>query len=294
MEAAIQGQVEEVINAETGEIRRFMRVRIDDLHIDHNYQRDLSLDLVDQIDREYDPRATSAITVVKRANGDLYIVNGQHRAAGAKRHGEEYIMAEVFEGIDPEHEAKLRLKGNTRRTDKPQERFRAQIAAGDPESLAIQGIVERFDSQVNRNPDQNRGINAISALETIYRRDRNGTTLARVLEMIQASFGECHGKAVSVAMMKGVAFLLDRNGSDMDRQRMIEKLSQYGPTGIHRIAVNIKAAMGGAMWMNYYRAMVEVYNEKLGERARLEWRTTGATKVFAPAGEGRESNPGGD
>jgi hypothetical protein len=275
------------LDADDG-IRRFMRVRIDDLHVDHSYQRDLSLDLVEKIARDYDPAATSAITVSRRANGDMYIVNGQHRAAGAKRAGEEYIHAEVFDGLTQKQESALRLKGNTRRTDRPQERFAAQVSAGDPESLAIVQVVEQFDTKVNRNPDANRGINAVSSLEEIYRRDRNGTILADVLAMIQDSLGEVHGRNVGVSMLKGVAFLLERNGSDMDRRRMVDKIKDHGVQGIHRIATNHKAAMGGAMWTNYYRAMIEVYNERLGQAAKLEWRTTGYSKDYKTGGESNQ------
>lgn len=270
--------VEELPDEASGKVRRFERVRIDDLHIDPAYQRDLSLDLVEKIAREYDPSATSAITVARRKNGDLYIVNGQHRSGGAKRAGEEYVVAEVFDGLSPAEEAELRLKGNTRRTDRPLERFKAQVAAGHPESIAIAKIAEEFGTKVNRNPDANKGLNAVSALESIYRYDRNGTMLTRVLEFVQQAFGDAHGPNVKVAVLKAVAFLLERHSDEMDRARMVEKLGQYGVSGIHRIATAHKGAMGGAMWVNYYRAFIEVYNERLSEGARMEWRTASYTR----------------
>lgn len=265
---------------------RFEIVPIDSLEVDHSYQRDLSLDLVEKIGREYDRSAIGAITVSKRANGAYYIVNGQHRGAGALRAGETVIIAEVFEGLTVEEESALRLKGNTRRGDRPQERFQAQVRAGDPESLAIVNIVSLFDTKVNRSPDQKRGINAVASLEDIYRRDRNGTLLTRVLEFIQESLGEVQGANTAVPVLKGVAFMLERHGSEMDRKRMVEKIREHGVRGIHRIATAHQAALGGAKWMNYYRAFIEVYNERLSERARLEFRTTGWSKSESGGGWG--------
>jgi hypothetical protein len=186
-------------------------VAIDDLNVDHAYQRDLDAGLVQRIAAGWDIVASGPIVVSRRPDGSLWIVNGQHRAAAAKVAGETHILAQVksVAGMTPDearvYEAELRLKGNTRRTDKSQERFRAQVAARHADSLAIVEIASKFNTRINPWNDQKHGIKGIEALD--------------------------------------------------------------------RKARAHKGAMGGALWTNYYRAMIEIYNTNLPQKSRLEWRT---------------------
>ncbi len=258
---------------------KVMDLRIEDLRTDPNYQRELNQALVDKIAESWDTYALDPIKVSKRANGELYIINGQHRTAAAKMLGLTTIRAEVFEGLDPQQEAAIRLKGNLRRGDTPQERFRAQVQAGDPESLAIQEICEAFGTVVNRTPESKRGINAVSALEEVYRIDE-GVTLVRVFELIRDAFGGIGGQTGSQPLLKSVAFLLDRHSTDRnyDRRRMVERLGVGGIGDLHRKAQDYRTVHLGGLWLNYYRAMVAIFNERLPEGKRLQWRITGWKK----------------
>ena len=73
---------------------------IDELNVDHTYQRDLDQTLAQKIARDYDIVAVDPIIVSMRSDGSLWIVNGQHRAAAAKITGETEILAYVHHGID--------------------------------------------------------------------------------------------------------------------------------------------------------------------------------------------------
>lgn len=262
-----------------GTAGEFSVVRIDDLQVDHSYQRDLDVNLVQKIARHYDIAAAGPIVVSKRQDGTLWVVNGQHRAAGAKTAGEDEVIAQIVDNsavpFDEARqlEAELRLKGNDRRSDKVQERFRAQLAAGYRESIAIVEIAEQFGTRINPWPDPKRGINAVSTVEALYRKDHGGH-LVRVFEFIQESFGSADGPTVQVGILNAVSWLLERHGAEMDRGRMVERIGHEGIDSLMRQARSHKAAMGGALWMNVYRAMVGVYNERLPESKRLSWRTS--------------------
>lgn len=260
-------------------------VKIDDLDIDHSYQRDLDPNLVQSIADNWDIVAAGPIVVARRADGSLWIVNGQHRAAGAKRAGEAEILAQVVPSQGSAHEATIRLRGNTRRSDKSQERFKAQVAAGNRESLAIVELLRNFDTQINRWNDARNGINSVSAVERLYRRDQ-GVLLARVLEVIRDTYGGFGGKPVTVANLNGVAWFLVKHGHEYQRDRLVEKCRAAGIDEIDRKARAHRAAMGSALWMNYYRAMVELYNDRLPEGSRLMWQGGGWTKVDPHGGGG--------
>jgi hypothetical protein len=253
-------------------------VAIDDLNVDHAYQRDLDAGLVQRIAAGWDIVASGPIVVSRRPDGSLWIVNGQHRAAAAKVAGETHILAQVksVAGMTPDearvYEAELRLKGNTRRTDKSQERFRAQVAARHADSLAIVEIASKFNTRINPWNDQKHGINSVSAVERLYRKN-NGVLLTRVFEFIRDAFGEVGGAFASVAMLNAIAWLLERHDQEMNRSRMVERLGVEGIEALDRKARAHKGAMGGALWTNYYRAMIEIYNTNLPQKSRLEWRT---------------------
>lgn len=263
----------------------FELVRLEDLHIDESYQRDLSRDLIERIKHEWDPAACGAIVVSRRVNGDLYIVNGQHRAAAAKEKGLAEILAQVIVGLSSKEEAELRLMGNTRRSDTAQERFRAQVAAGHPESIAIQQIARQFGTRINPAPDQKAGINSVGAVEDLYRWDDKGMMLTAVLETVHEAFGYIGGKVASQAMLKGIGWFLDKHRNEIDLRRFRERLAAVGPDHIDRKARSFKGAIGGALWMNYYRSMVEEYNQRLTEGQRLEIKTGGWS---SKAGSSRE------
>ena len=262
-------------------------VRIEDLQTDPVYQRDLSRDLVERIKANWDMSAAGYIVVSRRASGALYIVNGQHRTAAAVDLGLTEIAAQVIDGLDARQEAELRLMGNTARTDSSQERFRAQVAAGHPESLKIMEICAQFGTRINPSNDMKHGINSVSAVEDLYRRD-DGMTLIKTLEVIKDAFGEVGGKAAGVAMLKGIAFTLTTHPSEIDRQRLIDRIQAETLDDLERQARNFKAAVGGPLWMNTYRAILAAYNTRLPESSRIEPRTGGWTKAL-----GHESG-GGD
>jgi hypothetical protein len=270
--------------ADTVQAGSIEAVLIDDLNLDHGYQRDLSADLVQKMAAEWDMAVAGTITVSRRPSGQLYIIDGQHRAAAAKLAGETHILAQVLDQKGRADEAGMRLKGNVRRGDKALERFRAQLAAGDKSSKAIVEICRNFGTKINQSPDTRHGINAISAVEFIYSIDK-GVLLTRTFEVIQKAWGPVEGMNTTTNSMRGIAWMLHRQGMDVDVARLADRLSAEGPEAIERKARSHKAAMGGSLWLNWYRAAIEVYNHRLPEGSRLEW-VTGGWSLSGPHGYG--------
>jgi uncharacterized protein DUF6551 len=256
---------------------KIQAVKLDDLHVDRSYQRDLSMPLVEIIRNNWDEVASELILVSDRGDDGLFIVNGQHRTAAARMGGMTKIWARVVQGLNPAQEAALRLKTNVRMSDRPLERFRAQIAAGDPESHAIVKILARFDTEVNMTPSPEEGINAISTVEALYRLD-DGGTLAEALQFIKDTFGMVGGKYATASFLRSIAWFILKHADEANFERAQSNLKGMGPAAFDRHARTVAATMGGSLWMNYYRSLVELYNEGLGEKSRLEWRLRGATQ----------------
>jgi hypothetical protein len=263
----------------------FEVVQLDDLSIDHSYQRDLDPNLVEQISSQWDPKAAQVLLISRRADGSLWIVNGQHCAAGAKMRGLVQLPAQVHEGLTVKQEAALRLKANTRKGDKSLERFKAQVAAGDAESKDIVKILAGFDTQINQWPNQHEGVNCVAAIEFLYRRDR-GVMLTRTLEVVKDAYGRVDGEYAKVVVFKGIAWILEKHERELDRARVVEKLRTIGVEALGAKMHMHKAALGGPGWLNFYRSLVEVYNDKLGQAAKLEWKVGSWTR-----GDGKNPTP---
>lgn len=260
---------------------KILQVPLDKIHVDRSYQRDLSMRLVDQIADNWDEVASELTLISDRGerpeHGGLFIVNGQHRTAAAKKLQRKKIWARLIDLSAEEDpaaiEASLRLKTNVRLGDRPLERFKAQIRSGDEESLAIQKLLARFDTEINMVPVVDSGINAISTVEMLFRVD-NGGLLGETLQVLKNAYPIVGGKHAAAALMKGVAwFIVKHDPATIDR--MTEKLSDLGQQALDRKARTIQATMGGSLWMNYYRAMIETYNEKLSQKQRLDWQMRG-------------------
>lgn len=273
---------------DTGDIEM---VAISDLNVDSTYQRDVSNEIAQAIAQNLDPIAMGPIVVSRRKDGTLWIVNGQHRTQAAAMTGRTHIAAQVINGLDRTGEAKLRLKGNFRRQDRSQERFRAQLAAGDKESQEINRIVMEYGSKINLDSSMmDEGFNAVASLEWLYRRDNSGVELMRVLDLTRDAWGRVGGSVSTAPILKGLWWFLDKHKGEFDRARLVEKLNHEGTAALIRKAQSHKAAHGGAGWTNLYRALVEVYNDRLPESARLQWRTTGWSA--GKRGAGSESGSG--
>lgn len=256
-------------------------VKVGDLKVDHSYQRDLKAPMLEKMqDRSFDDATAGIISVSLRANGELYIVDGQHRAALARLEGREYILAQVFEGLTPQQEADLRDRMHLRRADTVYEIFKARIFAGDPVARGMQRVAKEYETMLNFVPDGKRGINTISTVEQIYRADE-GRALGRVFSLIRESWGSVEGPNATAAIVKGAYWFLERHGEEIEYERAVGRLKTEGVQSLMRMARSHQGALGGSLWLNTYRAMVEAYNYGLRDANKLEWRTSNwsASKV---------------
>jgi hypothetical protein len=273
-------------------------VDLSKLQVDYEYQRDPSEKLVDQIADNWDVVASELILVSNRGvrpvggevRGGLFIVNGQHRSKAAQKKGLGKIWARVIDLRKVEDpgaiEAGFRLKTNVKLSDRPLERFKAQLRAGNEESLAIKKILEGFNTEINTQPNNDVGINCVSTIEGIYRLD-DGALLKDTLEIVQESWKEVSGKRSGANLLKGLCWFIEKHSEESDRTRFVAKLQGIGLAALESRARTTSLSMGGTLWMNYYRSMVELYNEQLSQKRRLSWMLRGAQSLNKSGSKGK-------
>ena len=268
-------------------------LKIADLNVDDAYQRDLRHDLVNKIAEAYDIVKAGPVLISERADGSLWVVDGQHRIAGAALAGETEIFAHVVHGLTRETEAELRLARNERRGDTMAEKWRSRLVMGDPKAHAITNLVFQHGTQINIVPVTYQGINAIATLELIWDLDNSGVWLGRVLNVIEAAWVDpedpesiINPQMASTVNLKAIAWFLSQHvdSREADVHEFEDRLRSAGPEDIRRKAVSHKAANGGAMWLNAYRAMVESYNFRRTDARKLKWKTIGSISQLGQEG----------
>lgn len=268
-----------------------VEVELAKLKVDRSYQRELSDILVDEIANDYDEISAELITVSNRGprlndpngvEGGLFIVNGQHRSKGAQKKGKTKIWARVIDlkkEADPGAlESEFRLRTNHRLSDRPLERFKAQLRAKNEESLAIVKILAEYDAVINVTNNPEKGINCVSTIEALYRMD-DGSLLGDTMSLVKDVWDTIGGSTSNSGLLKGVCWFIEKHAEESDRTRLVSKLKGIGTQSLEARARTMNLSMGGAMWVNYYRALVDMYNEQLREKNRLQFRTRGKSKL---------------
>jgi hypothetical protein len=275
---------------------------IEQINVDADYQRDLRHELVNKIAREYDIVKAGPILVSERDDGQLWCIDGQHRMAGAQQAGETEIFAHVVHGLSQANEAELRLARNDRKSDTAQEKFRSRLVMKDPVAHAISAIVQSVGTEVNLTANSYSGINAIATLEILYNLDHTGDWLLRVLQIIRDAFEDedgtpiLNGETCSTSMLKAVCWFAGQHidTREVTRPDFVSRLGTLGYDDIRRKAVTTQAANGGALWVNFYRALVEGYNWRRTDAKKIKWKTIGSLSQLGAAGTRKDTWQGRD
>lgn len=185
---------------------RYGILKTADMMIDKGYQRPLSEGLAAEIGRDFNPLLFGTLVISDRGADHqpqrYVLVDGQTRWTGARRAGVREVPAIVFTGLSFKDEAGIfELLQRKRRGMMSWHRFRAALAAENPEALAIRDIVEAAGYRLGDN--NTTSLTCVAALESCYRTDP--FVLERSLFILRASCGD---KIPQEQHVRGVHFWL--------------------------------------------------------------------------------------
>ena len=139
----------------------------DMLWIDHEYQRnEISLKNVNRIASMWSWHCVGAITVGRRVDGTLVVIEGQHRVLAAMKRVEiKELPCLVFNVNSLEEEAAIFLAVNTiRKTVSALDQHRAGHVANDPLRTKVQAMLDDLGISIIKNP---RGSTQTAAIGNI-------------------------------------------------------------------------------------------------------------------------------
>lgn len=228
-------------------------IRLDELKVDHSYQRPPNDRQIKSIADNPMRDAFGIPPVSQRANGDYFIIDGQHRVAGLKLcgWGHHTMKFLVHYGLTQAEEAALFYHYNDKRNVDALSKFRARYTAEDPIAIEVHDLVTSYGWSIEgRKADGI--IAAIDSLERVYLIDPKAADLA--LYVITTAWDR-EQNSVDAPMIKGMSLLL-RHYTDVDLDSLIEKLRKY-PGGAAALISQAKHLR--KLYPQYIeRAMVEV------------------------------------
>jgi hypothetical protein len=193
------------------------QVPVDAIKIDPAYQRGTSRKWVADHMPFDEERAGTAI--LSHRGGALYCIDGGHRLELARASGVAKINCYVIEDLSQRQEAELfTFYQRERRNLNSHDLFRADVASGDEDTLAMVRIVTsagfRLVDKAGSGPNN---ITAIDACRYIQRYGGDDL-LARTLDTVK-TFWIGFEKALSGQVLKGIAVFLHSAGEQASFRR---------------------------------------------------------------------------
>lgn len=254
-------------------------VSVDELTIDPEIQRREGPDKrrVDAIAANFNPLALGTITVSRRADDTLIVLDGMHRVAAARQSGyKAFLHAEVIEGLTKPEEAELFLLLNETRTPSAISKFLVRVVMGEEEACEMNTIAQAHGWDVAPSTEPGH-ISAITALERVYRNGggaiangRHADLLDRVLTIVTAAW-EHDYKGANAHILLAVAQLLGRYGASVDTKKLVAEMQDTRPPVLIGRAKTLRDAQGGTVPAALARILAGMHNKKRRTNLLPEW-----------------------
>lgn len=249
---------------------RLAWVRCGDINVNPAAQREFRPLHAQNLLNEFDIDKFQAPHVNKRADGSLYVMEGQHSIWAYRNFfGEDAeVQVWIYDDLGEPKEADYFLSLNNKKNVDAMAKFKAAVTAGRAEECDIDRIVRANGCVVSSNASDN-AIQAIGALVTIYQRF-GARVLGQTLRVIRGSFVD---GGFERPVLIGTAMVLARYADSIDEDRLISKLASIrnGWKGLVQRTNNIKAAQGTTQAEAAAAAVVEFYNAGRGGVKLMTW-----------------------
>lgn len=239
----------------------------DVLQIHPAYQRDLVAQKVSEISAAWSWVALGALVVGERG-GEFWVIDGQHRAAAAKRRSDiTHLPCVVFQTADVKQEARGFLTIQTMR--KPVTavaKQKAMVTAGDEVACFVQKTAEALGLQIKPTAARPGELKCVGWCLKRAADDRE--TFVKVLRL-GAELCTQDDMPIAERLLEGLWVLNDRCGAGLADQRFVKRLQERGGR-VLLDAANKAAAYyasgGGRIWA---QGMLAELNKGLQERRRF-------------------------
>lgn len=148
----------------------FVIVPVEDLHIDESYQRPVQSH-VKTIAQEWDDMKCDPLKINYRADGNLYVWDGQHRLVALRIMGVDYVLCVITVGLTQEQEAALfGCQGNGIKKPDPYDIYKANICSKEEVDTDIKNMCDKYDLVVSRNNKRAGNLSCLTLVREIFKK----------------------------------------------------------------------------------------------------------------------------
>lgn len=211
-----------------------------------------------------------AVIAIEVGKEDFLLLDGQHRAEGAKEQGIDVIPALVIPKgkLTPEEQALLFVRFQTeRRNMMGFDKYRALLRSGDPVTVAYTRVVDDTPYQISDMPTADNALSAVGALEEVYR--RTGEAGLRDTLTLLYSVWPDNAKAVQGIFLRGVGLFLRRWVHETPlttETKIINQMKKSTPEQMRTIAAQKALDQGGSLEENLVRVIEDMTLTKTQRR----------------------------
>jgi hypothetical protein len=222
-------------------------IDVDEINVAEEYQRDMIVPHVNDMEKNYDPQAVGFLLVGQREDGSYWAVDGLQRLSTAKKLGIQRVPCEVVQSSGPAFEAALFRKRARRRNLSACQLFKALVAEGNEEAKQILLVVNDCGLNVAGMSQMKRGgtISCIKSCRDAFKLG-GAEHLSLVLLTLKRAWGGGHENAYHQAMVDGLSLFLFRYRGDVDTKRLTNKMAAESPSHVLGQAKPFKLMHGGS------------------------------------------------
>ena len=234
------------VQDEPGELRLLHK---DSLQIHPAYQRDLVAQKVTEISAAWSWIALGALVVGERG-GEFWVIDGQHRAAAAKRRSDiTHLPCVVFQTTDVKQEARGFLTIQTMR--KPVTAIakqKAMVTAGDEVAAYVQQQCDALGLQINGSTNK---AGQLKCIAWCIRRAAENKAVFSLVLALGAELSTQDNMPVHERVLEGLWVLNAKCGEGLADKRLTKRLREKGARTLldaANKAAAYYASGGGKIW----------------------------------------------
>lgn len=244
-------------------------ISIDKLKIDYTYQRmDISTANVNSISRNWDWGVYTPILVSERDNGDMVIVDGQHRWMAATERGDiKAIKCEIHKFDSIIDEAKAFFTANKmKKSVSAFSTYNARLVFNDPVAIDAKNIAYKHGYSITKSKLSESSFCGIGSFIRMVLENKDSADVA---------FGVCadiaNGRYFNAVLLRGVYTLYNKfkDNQNFTNSDWVEKLCAAGEEVCMSEISKLKSLVGKGGQTVEAKALLDIINKR--KRNRFEW-----------------------
>ncbi len=236
---------------------------VDDMFVDHSYQRPADLGRARHLAQYWDRRLAGVIEVSdrgERTQPRYAVIDGQHRLEAARLcDPTPTLVASIHEGLTVADEARLFDRLNReRRRPSTWDHWRARKSSGDPQVLAIEAVVSGLGLRIDPAPREG-NVRCTATLEKLAA--LGGTELvAETLKLI-TDVWDVMLDAFDAPIVHALGLIQHHLRDRIDAHRLVDTLMGVTPLQVKTHTAALGATLTGTAGVRTATTIMVIYNK---------------------------------